>query len=231
MISDNIKVAANGSAFYSKIGDLFIDNMTKSDCLKLESIISSLILFKDIDQKHIDFEQELIHRIKSVDPEIFDKSSSEPNGLLIQTLDFIVISYNAAIEQQTDILQAFKKIQALATAKGTKYASVYVQIGETVKSGKSPTVKQIRDASFYLKNDGPDLTITKKSQTIPNSSINLEQLQKMVEWDSKYKILSDGERRYIAELAYGMKKLNPFHESNARKHLQTLIGAGFVVLD
>ena len=226
-ISDNIKIASNGSAFYSKIGDLFIDNLTKGDCLKIESIISSIIHSQDIDLKHIAFENDLIHKIRSSDPEIFDKSFSEQNVLLQQTLDFIIKTYNNAIENQIDVLQAFEKIQALALAKGIKYASVFHQIGDSLKKGNPPTVKQIRDASYYLKSNGSDLTPKASSQDIEKLPIDLIQLKQMVEWDSKYKVLTNGERQYIADLAFGMKKLNPFHEANARKHLQTLIKAGF----
>jgi hypothetical protein len=51
----------------------------------------------------------------------------------------------------------------------------------------------------------------------------------MVEWDSRMKILSTAERAYLADLAYELKPLNSFHQTNAKKHLQRLIKAGFKV--
>jgi hypothetical protein len=49
----------------------------------------------------------------------------------------------------------------------------------------------------------------------------------MVEWDSKMKVLSHGERGYLAELAYELKALNQFHKTNAERHMKTLMKAGF----
>lgn len=57
--------------------------------------------------------------------------------------------------------------------------------------------------------------------------INLSVLGQMVEWDSRMKILSNGERQYMADLAYELKPLNQFHKTNAEKHLKTLMKAGF----
>lgn len=57
--------------------------------------------------------------------------------------------------------------------------------------------------------------------------INLSVLRQMVEWDSRMKILSNGERQYMADLAYELKPLNQFHKTNAEKHLKTLMKAGF----
>jgi hypothetical protein len=49
----------------------------------------------------------------------------------------------------------------------------------------------------------------------------------MVEWESKMKILTTGERTYLAELAYELKGLNEFNKKNAHRHLLKLIKAGF----
>ncbi len=222
LISDNIGIYSNGSGFYSKLKNLFSENLTSSDHAKIDSIISSIIHIEDIDEKHIDFESELIHRILSANPSIFDTIIFEPDELLIQTLDFIIKLYNNAIENQIDIALEFKKIYLKALAKGIKYASVFDQIGNILKSGSAPMVKQICEASFYFKEKDPCST-GKIVKTIINESF----LVKMVEWDSKYKVLSVGERQYVADYAYCLKKLNPFHEMNIRKHLQKLINAGF----
>jgi hypothetical protein len=50
---------------------------------------------------------------------------------------------------------------------------------------------------------------------------------KMVVWDSKMKVLSPKEIKYISDFAYGFSKLNAFHENIIRRHLQTLINKGF----
>jgi hypothetical protein len=58
-------------------------------------------------------------------------------------------------------------------------------------------------------------------------SIDQEVLVRMVEWDSKAKVLSPKELQYVADLAYGLKKMNTFHENNVRRHLTRLVDMGF----
>ena len=57
--------------------------------------------------------------------------------------------------------------------------------------------------------------------------MNRKVLTEMVEWDSKIKTLTQNERAYLADLAYGLKPLNSFHQDIAKKHLKTLFKAGF----
>lgn len=45
--------------------------------------------------------------------------------------------------------------------------------------------------------------------------------------DSRMKILTQGERPYLADYAYELKALNSFHKSNAEGYLKTLMNAGF----
>lgn len=59
--------------------------------------------------------------------------------------------------------------------------------------------------------------------------LNSVLLTKMVVWDTKAKVLSPKELQYIAELAYGLKKRNDFHDENIKRHLNTLIKAGFEI--
>jgi hypothetical protein len=59
------------------------------------------------------------------------------------------------------------------------------------------------------------------------ASINLNTLRQMVEWDSRMKFLTNGERIYLADLAYELKPLNSFHKEISKKHLNKLIENGF----
>ena len=54
-------------------------------------------------------------------------------------------------------------------------------------------------------------------------------MRKMFEWDSTAKILSSKERSYIADFAWGLKKLNGFHEKIIKRHLETLVKKGFKI--
>ena len=57
--------------------------------------------------------------------------------------------------------------------------------------------------------------------------INGNLLVKMVDWDTKTKVLSAKELQYVADFAHGFKKLNDFHEKNIKRHLSRLQDAGF----
>lgn len=54
-------------------------------------------------------------------------------------------------------------------------------------------------------------------------------IRKMFEWDSTARILSTKERAYVADFAWGLKKLNSFHEQNIKRHLATLLKNGFKI--
>jgi hypothetical protein len=70
---------------------------------------------------------------------------------------------------------------------------------------------------------------SKKKESESNHRISIDLLKKMVEWDTKAKVLSAKEIQYIADFAYGLKTLNDFHEKNIKRHLSKLQDAGFVV--
>ena len=57
--------------------------------------------------------------------------------------------------------------------------------------------------------------------------LNTDLLTKMVDWDTKAKVLSPKELQYVADFAYGLKNLNDFHEKNIKRHLSRLQDAGF----
>ena len=88
-------------------------------------------------------------------------------------------------------------------------------------------MKDIQLASNYYNNSA---VVSKKLVTSSSAPpINLNTLRQMVEWDSRMKILTQGERTYIADLAYELKPLNDFHKTNAEKHLRTLLNSGFIL--
>jgi hypothetical protein len=114
-----------------------------------------------------------------------------------------------------------------------------INIMSSLKLGKNLSDKQRQDAIYLIDlilKKAPDFfdeistdhTI-KSQQNDAKDIISLNQkiIAAMVEWDSKAKVLSSKELQYIADFAYGLKKLNGFHEQNIRRHLNRLIDAGF----
>jgi hypothetical protein len=143
------------------------------------------------------------------------------------TLKFLILRYNQAIEKGIDLKDFFKSIETKKTNTPSNYISVFNKIAEGLAKGISPSVKDVALASKYF-NEEPKIDNKVTSSQI--IKISLSTLRQMVEWDSRMRILTNGERHYLAELAYELKPLNDFHKKNAEKHLQTLINSGLKLL-
>jgi hypothetical protein len=86
-------------------------------------------------------------------------------------------------------------------------------------------------------NEAPDLLedvgeIENKEQnteTREDNSIKItpELVKKMVEWDSRAKILSANQRGYLSDYAYGLKKITDFHAKHISVYFYQLQDAGF----
>ena len=145
-------------------------------------------------------------------------------------MDYIITHYNKCINEKNDVLLEFQKIEAIAKAKQIKYTSVFDQIGKNLIKGIPPSIKQLYYASNIVKDK-----IIKELKPISTktdiSIVRIDELvmRKMFEWDSTAKILSPKERAYVADFAWGLKKLNSFHEKNVKRHLETLLKNGFKI--
>jgi hypothetical protein len=110
-----------------------------------------------------------------------------------------------------------------------------INIQSSIRLNKLLSENQIKDAikiieivlvnypNFFDEKSEPEGIPESKS----NNKFNPNLLTKMVEWDSKAKVLSTKELQYIADFAYGLKTLNDFHEKNIIRHLSRLQEAGF----
>ena len=200
--------------------------MSDSDKRGLSNISHKLIKKIDFDEKEISFENDLTNRLRIQEPSLFDYLERGSNNLY-ETIDYVIKTYNNAINEKTEITSEFKKIEAIALAKKKKYTSVFDQIGKALSVGSSPNIKQIYYASsFFIDNKDVDNDIKPKKR-IEDLILNELIMRKMYEWDSSSKILSEKERAYVAEFAWGLKKLNSFHRENVKRHLLTLIEKGF----
>lgn len=117
-----------------------------------------------------------------------------------------------------------------------------LNIMSTVKQNKELTDKQRKDGILIIdmvvhrspdffdnKNDGTkDAGIILKDAVVLDN-IDQKIIQKMVEWDSRARVLSPKELQYVSDFAYGLKKINRFHEKNIKRHLARMIDSGFKV--
>lgn len=223
-IQMNIEVISKGPEFYNQLRNRY-NELTEFEKSRLDIITSSIIKMEDLSVNNLLFERTLMNKIRKNKPEVFDQINTPYNYKIERTLKFIIQNYNQTIERGIEIHVFFKSIEnKILQTNNSKYASIFNKIGNDLANGKAPSVKDIHLASNYFNKEE---TATNE---IPNSraqKINLNVLRQMVEWDSRMKILSHGERAYIADLAYGLKPLNQFHKTNSEKHLKTLLNAGF----
>lgn len=114
-----------------------------------------------------------------------------------------------------------------------------INILSTLKLKKTLSDSQRKDAikildiilnnSPHFFDELPTKKVTTQKKENNEDNINVVLLTKMVEWDTKARVLSPRELEYVANYAYGFKKLNDFHKNNIRRHLSRLRDAGFVV--
>ncbi|MGZ5282011.1 MAG: AIPR family protein, partial [Bacteroidia bacterium] len=224
-IQMNIEIISKGVEFYNELKRKCTELSIFQE-KKIDAIISSIIKLEDLSEDILKFENNLMAEIRKSNPEIFDEINISQNFLLENTLKFIVLKYNQALDKGIGIEDYFETIEKTAAEEKNKYASAFNMIALNLTMGIAPSVKDVKLASNYFQKDAPAKTNIEKDN-IPLTAINLSVLKQMVEWDSRMKILTQGERTYLADLAYELKSLSSFHTSNAEKHLKTLLNAGF----
>lgn len=110
-----------------------------------------------------------------------------------------------------------------------------INIQSSLRLNKALTENQRKDAIKIIENIlaiSPNFfdevsEVSSTPEAVSNNKIDTDLLTKMVVWDTKAKVLSAKELQYIADFAYGLKRLNDFHEKNIQRYLSKLQQAGF----
>lgn len=219
-IQDNVAIHANGLEFYKKLRSLS-NNLKLEEKELFDSLIAIVFKKVDLSQELIEFEKDLISKVLFETPEILDDMQFKINTVLYDVLDYIVDQYNTCINSQEDIKKTFEKIQINAKNKSIKNYNIWGKIGEMLTIGESPKMSDILTATSLNTNE---ISIV---EPIEKEKIDETLMIKMVEWDLKNKILSNNERQYLSDFAYGLKKLNNANENFIRRYHQRLKEAGF----
>ena len=220
-------IHSNGINYYEKIKSIE-RSLSNSDVKSISNIIHSIINKIDIDDKLILIESKITNNLRINNPSFFDNIEIKDN-YLFKAFDQILLTYNKCINEKSDVLSEFKKIETIAGVKKIKYSSVFSEMGKLLRSGSSPKIKQLYYSSYYFRNSISESNNSKSKPDYNSLKINESLMRKMFEWDSNAKTLSLKERTYIADFAWGLKKINSFHENNIRRHLKTLVSKGFSV--
>ncbi|MEN2283125.1 AIPR family protein [Algoriphagus sp. SE2] len=222
-INRNVLIHTNNQEYYKSIRSKMDEDIDEHDKRKITSIINRIASKKDIEVDLIDYENDLINRIRVKRPEIFDQLRTEYDTALNDTLDFIIRKYNSAVESAESTVSEFNKVEMIAISKKVKYASVFGQIGKKLDKGIAPNIQDLIYASEYFKARKPEQKKKEASQITLTDTL----LRRMSEWEAQNRVLSNKERTYVADFAYGLKNRNDFHNQNLKRHLETLIKNGF----
>lgn len=186
-----------------KENDFGIDfNSLKSDFINASTPKRKSITEDEVNQKIIDQEIDLIKSVSSDKWEIIEKWGEKTKQLSKYFQD---IALNISVSLKNN-----KIINDTLRTKG-------ILILETI----------IHEAPELLEIEESNKTQTKNEDVKTNIKIDIDLIRKMVEWESRVKILTSNQRSYVSDLAYGLKKINSFHEKNLLIYCEKLKAAGF----
>ncbi|MCI4670426.1 MAG: AIPR family protein [Bacteroidia bacterium] len=139
----NAEIYANTLPYYSRLTGHLDGSLSKLEKYRLGEIISALRENATIKQEYIDFEEGLIHKVRTSNPAIFDQINVERDETWIGAVDFILAQYNQAIETGVSIEEKFRIIKQVAMAKETEYISSFDVIWKDLARGELPEIGQI----------------------------------------------------------------------------------------
>jgi len=174
----------------------------RSDFIDSNSPVRKSLSDDDISQKLINQEIALIKSISVENWKVIEQWGAK-TGLLSQYLQDIALNISVALRNSRIISENLRQ-------KG-------ISIIELV----------VHDAPELLESEQTEVINESNKTAEVNRKVDNKTVLKMVEWDSRVKILSDKQRSYLTDFAYGLKEINGFHEKNIRIYLEKLIIAGF----
>lgn len=181
--------------------EINIDNL-KSDFIDSKTPIRKSLSDDDVNLKITNQEIALIKSITPANWEIIERWGAK-TGLLSQYLQDIALNIAVSIKNN-------RRISENLRTKGISILELVVH--------EAP---ELLESEQYAKESETRKDINS------NLVINDKLILKMVEWDSRVKILTANQRSYLTDFAYGLKKTNSFHEKNIRIYLEKLKVAGF----
>jgi len=177
-------------------------NVLESEFINAATTKRKSISEDEINNKIIEQEIELIKSISSDIWDVIEKWGAK-TGKLSKYLQDIALNISVSIKNNRSITDHLR----------TKAISIIEII--------------IHEAPEIIEIDiSNDPIQTEKNYNVI-AKVDTELIAKMVDWDSRARILSSKQRSYISDFAYGLKKINSFHEKNILIYYEKLKAAGF----
>jgi len=181
--------------------EINIDEL-KPDFIDSKTPVRKSLSDDDVNQELIKQEVALIKSVPPDNWEIIERWGAK-TGSLSRYLQDIALNISVSIKNNRNITENLR-------IKGISILELVVHNApELLESKQSEKDNEIKQRS--------------KSE----QKIDTKLILKMVEWDSRVKILTVNQRSYLTDFAYELKKLNAFHEKNIKIYLEKLKLAGF----
>lgn len=151
-LKDNVDIHHRTVNFYKHINSSLYDILSVNEKERISNIISIIQQKKEISSSLIDFNGNLLNKIRVNYPRILDDYDKEFNDLILSSYNYIINKYNNFINRSDDVIIGFNKISTIANQKGIKYPSVFSEIGKLLDQGVAPSIEQLYYSSYYISN-------------------------------------------------------------------------------
>lgn len=149
-LKDNVDIHYRTTNFYKHINSNLNEILTTSEKERLSNLISLIQQKNEISPSLIEFNNNLLNKIRINHPEILDSYDKGFNELILISYNYIISKYNGFVNKNEEVLSGFNKIGIIAQQKGVKYSSVFSEIGRTLDKGLSPSIGQLFYSSNYI---------------------------------------------------------------------------------
>ena len=141
LISENCRIFANGTDFYTTLRIRFFNQITENERRKLEELTQKLQVKHNLSLQLVNFEVSLLRKLQNLDPEWF-LHCVESDSTLLNTIGEIINIYNRNTNR---IKEAFEAERLLQIKKGTSeaVANAYRNIGILLSKGEQPMISDI----------------------------------------------------------------------------------------
>lgn len=151
-LKDNVDIHYRTVNFYKHINSSLYDILSVNEKERISNIISIIQQKKEISSSLVDFNGNLLNKIRVNNPHILDDYDKEFNDLILSSYNYIINKYNNFINRSDDVIIGFNKISTIANQKGIKYPSVFSEIGKLLDQGVAPSIEQLYYSSYYISN-------------------------------------------------------------------------------
>jgi hypothetical protein len=150
---NNVSVFSNTKEYYRQIKINYSEHLSEKENRKIDTIINSINERKNLTQELLNFEKELISKIRFESTELLDQLANvSKDNAISDAINFIIATYNELKAHKKDIVSEFEKIETLNKAKNIKYSSIFNEIGKKLSKGEAPNIQDIIYSSEKFKN-------------------------------------------------------------------------------